>query len=270
MYEQNKREPYPTDLSDDEWKRIEPHIPKPKTKRGKKREHPYREILNAIFYLLRSGCHWRMLPHDFPKWKTVYHYFRLWRLNGIWERINASLRTELRTAEGRYPEPSAAVLDSQSVKTTENPGVRGYDAGKNVKGRKRHILVDVLGLLLMVVVHAANIQDRDGAKIVLEKSNGKFPRLELIWADAGYAGKLIEWVKQCCGWILEIVKRSDDVKGFQILHHRWVVERTFGWLNRYRRLSKDYEELPETSEALIYAAMVHLMVRRLSNNQISR
>jgi len=269
MDEQTKREPYQTDLSDDEWQRIEPYIPKPKTNRGKKREHSYREILNAIFYLLRSGCHWRMLPHDFPKWKTVYHYFRLWRINGTWERINASLRTELRTKEDRNPEPSAAILDSQSAKTTETPGVRGYDAGKKLNGRKRHVLVDVIGLLLMVVVHAANIQDRDGAMLVLGKAEGKFSRLQLIWADGGYAGKLIDWTKQFCNWILEIVKRNDDVKGFQILPRRWVVERTFGWLNRYRRLSKDYEGLPETSESMIYAAMSHLMVKRLSRVQVS-
>jgi putative transposase len=166
-------------------------------------------------------------------------------------------------AAGREPEPSAAVIDSQSVKTTETPGVRGYDAGKKVNGRKRHLLVDTLGLVLMVVVHAANIQDRDGARLLLEKARGRFPRLRLIWADGGYTGKLVDWVKTLCLWVLEIVKRSDDVKGFQVLPHRWVVERTFGWLGRYRRLSKDYEGLPESSEAMIYIAMIHLMVRRL-------
>jgi len=262
MAERAQRQPYPTDLSDVEWQHIEPYLPAPKPG-GRPRVHSLREILNAIFYIVRSGCTWRMLPHDLPPWKTVYHYFRLWRQDGTWERINSALRVEVRVAAGREPEPSAAVLDSQSVKTTETPGVRGYDAGKKVNGRKRHLLVDTLGLVLMVIVHAANIQDRDGAKLLLEKAKERFPRLRLIWADGGYAGKLVDWVKSVCHRVLEIVKRSDDVKGFQVLPHRWVVERTFGWLGRYRRLSKDYEELPESSEAMIYIAMIHLMVRRL-------
>jgi putative transposase len=263
VLEQTNRTPYPSDISDREWEVIKLYFPNSRTNRGRKQVHPYREILNAIFYLLRSGCAWRMLPHEFPPWKTVYHYFRLWRLTGFWERLNARLRTELRIAYGRESEPSVAILDSQSVKTTETPGIRGYDAAKKVKGRKRHILVDTIGLLLIVVVHSASIQDRDGAKLVLEQVKGTFSRLELIWADSGYSGQLVDWVKEMCGWILQIVKRTDDVKGFQVLPHRWIVERTFGRMGRYRRLSKDYEGLTESSQALIYAAMIHIMIRRL-------
>ena len=170
----------------------------------------------------------------------------------------------MREKNGRKRQPGAAILDSQSVKTTSVKGVRGYDAGKNVNGRKRHILVDTMGLLLMVLVHAANIQDRDGAKLLLNKVKQCFTRLRLIWADGNYRGKLIDWVRETHGWVLEIVERDKDVKGFQVLPRRWVVERTFAWLCRYRRLSKDYEVLTGTSEAMIYAAMVHLMVRRLA------
>ncbi len=257
------RKSYPSDLSDAEWQTIESLIP-PAKPGGRPRKHAMREILNAIFYILCSGCAWRMLPHDLPPWQTVYHYFRQWKGDGTWERTNQAFRIRLRVADGRETEPSAAIVDSQSVKTTTVKGIRGYDAGKKVKGRKRHILVDTMGLLLMVIVHAADIQDRDGAKLLLNKVKGSFSRLRLIWADGGYAGKLVDWVLNIHGWTLEIVKRDKGVKGFQVLPRRWVVERTFAWLGRYRRLSKDYEVLTETSEAMIYACMVHLMVRRLA------
>ncbi len=258
-----KRKAYPSDLSDAEWQIIKPLVP-PARPGGRPRRANMREVLNAIFYILCSGCAWRMLPHDLPPWQTVYHYFRQWRGDGTWERMNEALRTKLRVAAGRETEPSAAIIDSQSVKTTDVKGVRGYDAGKKVNGRKRHILVDTMGLLLMVFVHAANIQDRDGAKILLGKVKHCLTRLRLIWADGNYRGELIDWVLKNHGWILEIVKRDKDAKGFQVLPRRWVVERTFAWFGRYRRLSKDYEVLTETSEAMIYAAMVHLMVRRLA------
>ena len=260
-----ERKPYPSDLSDTQWKILEPLIPPPKPG-GRKRTTDMREVLNSIFYILRSGCAWRMLPHDLPPWQTVYYYFRQWKGDGIWERMNQTLRTRLRIADDRESDPSAAILDSQSVKTVDVKGIRGYDAGKKVKGRKRHILVDTMGLLLTVVVHSADIQDRDGAKLVLDRVRNCRSRLHKIWADSIYSGKLIDWVHNTYGWILEIVKRNKDVKGFQVLPRRWVVERTFAWLGFYRRLSKDYEVLTETSEAMIYAAMVRLMVRRLAHN----
>ncbi len=263
-----KRKPYPTDLNNTEWQILEPLIP-PAKFGGRPREVDIREIVNAIFYWLRSGCSWEMLPHDLPNHKTVYGYYAQWRDQKFFEQLNATLRRKLRKAAGRNEEPSAAILDAQSVKTTETKGVRGYDAGKKVNGRKRHILVDTMGLLLMIVVHTANIQDRDGAKQVLEKAKQEFSGLKLIWADGGYAGKLIDWVKEQCLWVLEIVKRNDDVKGFKVLPRRWVVERTFAWVGRYRRLSKDYENLTTSSEADFYAAMVHIMVRRLAKTQAS-
>jgi putative transposase len=261
-----EKELYPSDLTEGQWKIIEPLLPKRKCLwgPGRPREVCFRDILNAIFYFLRAGCQWRMLPREYPNWKLVYHYFRLWRVSGTWEQIHDALREMLRSKEGREPTPSAAVIDSQSVKTTQKCGPRGYDAGKKVNGRKRHIIVDTLGLLLVVVVHVASIQDRDGAKLACIQLLGKFPRLKLIWADGGYAGKLVKWVHAFGGWILEIVKRPDEATGFVLLKRRWVVERTFAWLSFFRRLSKNYEERTETSETVVRISMIHLMVRRLA------
>ena len=264
MENRTERKPYETDLSDAEWAIIEPLIPGGKPG-GRPRETNIREVINAVFYLLRTGCAWRHLPHDFPPPGTVYDYFSLWTRDGTLKQIHDTLRRQVRVQAERAAEPSAACIGSQSDKTNEQGGIDGYDAGKKIMGRKRHILVDTMGLILAVVVHSAGIQDRDGAKAVLERIKKEHPpRLELIWADGGYAGKLIEWVKQECGWVLEIVKRSDDTKGFKLLPRRWVVERTFAWLGRFRRMSKDYEFNTSTSEAMIHLAMINIMTRRLA------
>lgn len=262
-----KRKPYPSDLTNEQWAQLEPFLPKPHGA-GAPRRVNMREVINAILYVGRTGCQWRYLPHDLPPWEKVYYYYKRWRDDGTWERLNRELRIEIRQSMGKDAEPSAAILDSQTVKTSETSGVRGYDAGKKVNGIKRHMLVDTLGLVLTVLVLPADTQDVIGARLLLTKVKGCLPRLQKIWADGGYTGSLIGWVKELCGWVLEIVKRSDRSRGFVVLHHRWIVERSFGWLNRSRRLSKNFERLNASSEAMVYLAMLPLMTRRLARQQI--
>ena len=261
-----KTQIYPTDLSDSQWDIIQPLIP-PVKLGGRPRELDMRQVVNAILYLVVSGIQWRMLPKEYPKWQSVYYYFRCWRDAGTWRRIHDPLRADVRQQAGRHKHPTAGCLDSQSVKCTAVAGVRGYDSAKNVTGRKRHLLVDTLGLLLVVVVTTACVQERDGAKLLFQRLTGACKKLRRIWVDGGYRGPTLrDWVAQHCRFCLEVVLRTDDQKRFVVLPRRWVVERTFAWLNHHRRLSKDYERLPATSEALIYIAMIRLMLRRLARS----
>ena len=256
---------YPSDLTDAQWGLIEAMVPAVRGG-GRPAEHARRRIVEAILYVVRTGCSWRQLPHDFPPWATVYWYFKQWRADGTVDRIHDGLRDRVRDGAARDPMASAGVVDAQSVTGADTVGAasRGFDAGKNTNGRKRHIVVDTMGLLLAVIITAASVQDRDGARTVLERLRFTMPSVVLVWADGGYAGKLIGWADRLLRVTVQIARKPAGLHTFQLLPRRWVVERTFAWITKCRRLDHDYERLPEHSEAMIKWAMIGLMTRRLA------
>lgn len=267
---------YPSDPSGAEWAILAPLLPPPASS-GRPRKWSERQIADAVLYVLRSGCAWRMLPREVPPWPTVYARFRHWLVRGTLRRAHDALRAQVRVAEGREPEASAVVIDSQSAETTSVGGpARGHDGAKRLKGRERHLLVDTTGRVLLAVVHAADLSARDGARRLIGSALlTDLPRLGLVWADQGYTGAFAEWLQDTRGWLLHVVRHPERQlwrygleekprRAFRVLPRRWVVERTFAWLSQSRRLSRDYQRLPAVSEAMIYSTMSRLMVRRLA------
>jgi putative transposase len=260
------RLPYDSDLSDDEWSLIEPFVSQPHGP-GRKRTVDTREVVNALCYMTRTGCQWRYLPHDFPYWEQVSYYYYEWLKDGTLDQLNDALREDLRIALGKEAEPSVGIMDSQSVKTAGPGHGRGFDGAKLVKGRKRHCIVDTLGLLLVVMVTAASVQESEGGVGVLLALQDKTDRLKKVYADQGYKDWLVEWCQRWKEWVLEIVKKPAEQVGFVVHPKRWLVERFFGWLNLYRRLSKDYERTVESSEGMIYLVSIQRMVRNLARRR---
>jgi transposase len=260
---------YPTDLTDAQWAIVEPLLPSepPRAPGGRPLRHERREIVNAVLYQVRAGGAWRMLPRDLPPWQTVYWYFKRWRQDGTLDRLHDALREQVRTrSEGRKPAPSAGIVDSQSVEgaDTVSAATRGYDAGKKINGRKRHIVVDTIGMLLVVMVTTAAVQDRDGGRGILKRLAATIGSVRHVFADGGYQGQLVAIAKRAWAITVEVVRKPADQRGFAVLPRRWVVERTFSWLMRQRRLVRDYERLPATHEAIVKWAMVAIMVNRLA------
>jgi transposase len=260
---------YPSDLSEAEWAIIEPVLPTPAWQQGRggrPGQHCRRDIVDAIRYLVKEGITWRAMPVDFPPWPTVYSCVAAWQASGATRQMHDELRDQLRVAAGRDPEPTAAIVDSQSVRAAETVARkdRGYDAGKKINGRKRHIVVDVMGTLLMILVTAASVQHRDAARALLWRLRVVFRTISLVWADGGYAGRLVAWAQATLRLAVQIVKRTDKLAGFYVLPRRWVVERTFAWITRFRRTVRDYERLPQHHETMVYWSMIIVMDRRLA------